>query len=147
MSGVRSSPRAFYRKMNKKILTVDFDLTLADTVVTGLGGTSLQPIQRILDFVRKKSLEGWEVHIVSFRSEKDKQEMIDFVKGYRLPIKSITCTNSRNKTSFLKDLGSKLHIDDDVSVCTLATMAGIDCLLVDHGQGDTNSMANMFDKI
>jgi hypothetical protein len=131
----------------KKILTVDFDLTLADTVVTGWGGSSLQPIQRILDFVQKKAKEGWEAHIVSFRSEDDKQEMVDFVKGYKLPITSITCTSSKNKTPFLKKLGSKLHIDDDVSTCTLATMAGIDCLLVDHGQGDTNSMANLFDKI
>ena len=130
-----------------KVLTVDFDDTLAATVTSGWGGTSLQPIQKILDFVQKKAKEGWAVHIVSFRSEKDRQEMVDFVKGYKLPITSITCTNSKNKTPFLKKLGSKLHLDDDVSVCTLAYMAGIDCLLVDHGQGDTNSMANLFDKI
>jgi hypothetical protein len=131
----------------KKVMTVDFDSTLAETVTSGWGGTSLQPIQRILDFVRKKVQEGWEAHIVSFRSEKDKQEMINFVKGYKLPIRSITCTNSKNKTPFLKSLGSKLHIDDDVSVCTLAFMAGIECLLVDHGQDDTNEIAKLFPKI
>jgi hypothetical protein len=27
---------------------------------------------------------------------------IDFVKGYKLPITSITCTSSKNKTPFLK---------------------------------------------
>ena len=132
----------------KKILTVDFDDTLATTIISGWGGTSLKPIPRIMNFVFDKVRSGeWEAHIVSFRSEDDKQEMIDFVKGYKLPITSITCTNSKNKTPFLKKLGSKLHLDDDVSVCTLAYMAGIDCLLVDHGQGDTNSMANLFDKI
>jgi hypothetical protein len=131
----------------KKIFTVDFDDTLAVTTTSGWGGTSLQPIQRILNFVREKIQDGWEAHIVSFRSEKDKQEMFDFVKGYKLPVRSIVCTGSRNKTPFLKSLGSKLHIDDDVSVCTLAFMAGIECLLVDHGQDDTNEMAKLFPKI
>ena len=129
-------------------MTVDFDDTLAATVTSGWGGTSLRPIPRIMNFVFDKVRSGeWEAHIVSFRSEKDKQEIVDFVKGWKLPIKSITCTDSKNKTPFLKKLGSKLHIDDDVQVCTLATMAGIDCLLVDHGQGDTNDMAKLFQKI
>jgi hypothetical protein len=132
----------------KKVMTVDFDDTLAATITSGWGGTSLKPISRIMNFVFDRVRSGeWEAHIVSFRSEDDKQEMIDFVKGYKLPIKSITCTSSKNKTPFLKKLGSKLHIDDDVSVCTLATMAGIDCLLVDHGQEDTNEMAKLFQKI
>jgi len=133
--------------MNEKIMTVDFDSTLAETISTGWGGTSLQPIQRILDFVREKASNGWAVHVVTFRSEDDKREVTDFIKGYKLPIKSITCTSSKNKTPFLKKLGSKLHIDDSVEVCTLAYMAGIECLLVDHGQDDTNKMAKLFPKI
>jgi hypothetical protein len=132
----------------KKIMTVDFDETLAMTVTTGWGGTSLKPIARVINFVFDKvRSEGWEAHIVSFRSEKDKQEMIDFVKGWKLPIVSIVCTDRSNKTPFLKKLGSKLHIDDSVEVCTLAFMAGIECLLVDHGQDDTNEMAKLFPKI
>jgi hypothetical protein len=132
----------------KKVMTVDFDDTLAATITSGWGGTSLKPIPRIMNFVFDKVRSGeWEAHIVSFRSDKDKQEVIDFVKGYKLPIKTIICTNSKNKTPFLKSLNSSLHIDDDVSACTLAFMAGIECLLVDHGQGDTNSMANLFPKI
>jgi hypothetical protein len=130
-----------------KVLTVDFDDTLATTTTSGWGGTSLQPIQRILDFVREKASNGWAVHVVTFRSEDDKREVTDFIKGYKLPIKSITCTNSKNKTPFLKKLGSKLHIDDNVEVCTLAYMAGIECLLVDHGQEDKNEMAKLFPKI
>ena len=132
----------------KKVMTVDFDDTLAATITSGWGGTSLKPIPRVMNFVFDKVRSGeWEAHIVSFRSDNDKQEIIDFVKGYKLPIKSVTCTNSKNKTPFLKSLNSSLHIDDDVSVCTLAFMAGIECLLVDHGQGDTNSMVNLFPKI
>jgi hypothetical protein len=132
----------------KKVMTVDFDDTLAATITSGWGGTSLKPIPRVINFVFDRVRSGeWEAHIVSFRSEKDKQEMFDFVKGYKLPVKSIVCTGSRNKTPFLKSLGSELHIDDDVSVCTLAFMAGIECLLVDHGQDDTNEMAKLFPKI
>ena len=132
----------------KKIMTVDFDESLAMTVTSGWGGTSLKPIARVMNFVFDKVRSGeWEAHIVSFRSEKDKQEIVDFVKGWKLPIKSIICTDRQNKIPFLKKLSSKLHIDDDVQVCTLATMAGIDCLLVDHGQGDTNDMAKLFPKI
>ena len=81
-------------------MTVDFDDTLAATITSGWGGTSLKPISRIMNFVFDKVRSGeWEAHIVSFRSEDDKQEMVDFVKGYKLPIKSITCTNSKNKTT------------------------------------------------
>ncbi len=130
----------------KKILTVDFDDTLATTSMTGWGGTSLKPIYRVINFVFDKVRSGeWEAHIVSFRSEDDKQEMVDFVKSCKLPIKSIICTNSKNKTPFLKKLGSQLHIDDHVEVCVLAELAGIDVLLVDHGQ--QNSTAQLFKKI
>ena len=132
----------------KKVLTVDFDDTLAATITSGWGGSSLRPIPRVMNFVFDKVRSGeWDAHIVSFRSEADKQEMIDFVKGWKLPIKSIVCTGSKNKTPFLKKLGSKLHIDDSVEVCTLAYMAGIECLLVDHGQDNKNEMAKLFPKI
>ena len=60
----------------KKILTVDFDESLAMTVTSGWGGISLRPISRVMNFVFDKVRSGeWEAHIVSFRSEKDKQEM------------------------------------------------------------------------
>jgi len=130
-----------------KVLTVDFDDTLATTTTSGWGGASLQPIQKILDFVRDKAANRWAVHVVTFRSEDDKREVTDFIKGYKLPIRSVHCTDGKNKVPTLKKLGSTLHIDDSVEVCTLAYMAGIECLLVDHGQGDTNSMAKLFPKI
>jgi hypothetical protein len=124
------------------VLTVDFDETLATTNTSGL-----HPIQRILDFVREKASNGWTVHIVSFRPEKLRQEIVNFIKGYKLPIRSIHCTSGENKVPILKKLGSKLHVDDSVEVCTLAYMAGIECLLVDHNQDSTHSMAKLFPKI
>ena len=130
-----------------KVLTVDFDDTLATTTTSGWGGSSLQPIQRILDFVRDKAASGWAVHVVTFRSEDDKREVTDFIKGHKLPVYFVHCTDGKNKTPVLKKLGSTLHIDDSVEVCTLAYMAGIECLLVDHGQDITNEMAKLFPKI
>lgn len=130
-----------------KVLTVDFDDTLAATTTSGWGGTSLQPIQRILDFVRDKASNGWAVHVVTFRSEDERREVTDFIKGYKLPIRSVHCTDGKNKVPVLKKLGSSLHIDDSVEVCTLAYMAGIECLLVNHDQDNTDSMANLFPKI
>jgi len=131
-----------------KVITVDFDDTLATTVSTAWGGTSLSPIPRVVNFVFDKvRSEGWEAHIVSFRSEKDRQEMIDFVKGWKLPIKSIVCTDGKTKTEFIKQLNSSLHIDDHVETCTLLTMAGIEVLLVDHGQDEHNTTAKFFNKI
>ena len=132
----------------KKILTVDFDDTLATTITSGWGGSSLKPIPRIMNFVfdKVRSVE-WEAHIVTFRSEDDKEEVIDFIKGYKLPIKSVVCTSSKNKVPFLKKLNSKLHIDDSVEVCTLCIMAGIDVLLVDHGQEKNNTTAKCIPKL
>ncbi len=132
----------------KKVLTVDFDDTLAATITSGWGGSSLKPIPRVMNFVFDKVRSGdWEANVVTFRSEEDKQEVIDFIKGYKLPIKSVICTSSKNKVPFLKKLNSKLHIDDSVEVCTLCIMAGIDVLLVDHGQEKNNTTAKWIPKI
>jgi hypothetical protein len=123
----------------KPIITVDFDLTLAFETVerTGwivMGTGALKPINAIHDLVKKRHEEGFDIHVVSFREEKDKREMINFAKLYNLPISSFTCTSSKTKTPILKELNSTLHIDDSLSVCVAAKMAGIDALFVDHGQ-------------
>ena len=128
-------------------MTVDFDDTLAVTTSTAWGGTRLMAVERIVDFVKSKISEGFEVHIVTFRSEKDKQEIIDFCKGYGIKVKHIVCTAGKNKTEFVKILKSSLHIDDHVETCTLLTMAGIEVLLVDWGQDEHNTTAKFFNKI
>ena len=130
-----------------KVITVDFDDTLAVTTSTAWGGTRLMAVERVVDFVKSKISEGFEVHIVSFRSEKDKQEIIDFCKGYDIKIKHIVCTAGQTKTEFVKILKSSLHIDDHVETCTLLTMAGVEVLLVDCGQEEHNTTAKFFNKI
>jgi uncharacterized HAD superfamily protein len=130
-----------------KVLTVDFDETLVDTSDSAWGGTSLTPIERIVDFVKKHHAQGSEVHIVTFRNWTQKPEIVSFCKMHKIPVKSIVCTEGQNKVPFIKKLNSSLHIDDSVEVCTLCIMAGIDVFLVDHGQEKHNTTAKWIPKI
>ena len=129
------------------VLTVDFDETLAETSVTAWGGTSLFPIERIVDFVKKHHAQGSEVHVVTFRNWTQKPEIVNFCKIHKIPVKSIVCTEGQNKVPFIKKLNSTLHVDDSVEVCTLCIMAGIDVLLVDWGQEKNNTTAKSIPKI
>ena len=131
----------------KKVLTVDFDDTLAVTQNGAWGGENLVPIPRIIDFVKQKHNEGYEIHVVTFRNWQNKKEVEFFCKGYKIPIKSIVCTEGTNKVPFLKELNSELHIDDSVEVCTLCVMAQIKILLVDWGQDEHNTTAKFLPKI
>jgi len=139
--------------MSSKICTFDFDDTLFEDpayLVANLWvatGTTVEPIKRVHDFLREKHNEGFEIHVVTAREERHISECWDLIKLYDLPIKSIVATAGKNKTSFLQKLNSILHVDDNVQVCVLAEQAGIEVLLVDWGQEDTNSTAKLFQKI
>ena len=130
-----------------KVITVDFDETLAVTSSTAWGGTTLIPIERIVNFVKSKIDSGFHVYIVTFRNWDNKKEVVDFCKKHRIDIKDVVCTEGKTKTEFIKKLNSSLHIDDHIETCTLLTMAGIEVLLVDWGQEDINLMAQFFNKI
>lgn len=131
----------------KRVITVDFDDTLASEHATAWGGGSLSPIERIIDFVRDQHSKGAELHIVTFRNWQNKKEVENFCRMHKVPISSIVCTEGKNKVPFIEKLNSKLHIDDSVEVCTLCIMAGIDVLLVDHGQEEHNTTAKWMPKI
>jgi hypothetical protein len=133
--------------MSSKVITVDFDETLAVTSSTAWGGTTLLPVERIVNFVKSKIDSGFHVYIVTFRNWDNKKEIIDFCNRHRINIKDVVCTEGKTKTEFVKKLNSSLHIDDHIETCTLLTMAGIEVLLVDWGQEDTNLMAQYFNKI
>jgi hypothetical protein len=135
--------------MNKKCITVDFDETLAKTNTCWngwihMGAGTISPIPEVIEFVRQKHNDGHEIHIVTFRSEEHRQEVIDFVKEHKLPIKEIHCTEGKDKTPFLLNIGSQLHIDDFVETLVLAQLKGIPGLLVDSGQHENNSSAKLF---
>lgn len=133
--------------MNNKVLTCDFDETLAITSSTAWGGSTLLPVERIVNFVKSKIDSGFHVYIVTFRNWDNKKEIVDFCNRHRINIKDVVCTEGKTKTEFVKKLNSSLHIDDHIETCTLLTMAGIEVLLVDWGQEDTNLMAQFFNKI
>jgi len=130
-----------------KVITVDFDETLAITSSTAWGGTALMPVERIVNFVKSKIDSGFHVYIVTFRNWDNKKEIVDFCNRHRINIKGVVCTEGKTKTEFVKKLNSSLHIDDHIETCTLLTMAGIEVLLVDWGEEDTNLMAQYFNKI
>lgn len=133
--------------MSSKVITVDFDETLAVTSSTAWGGSTLIPVERIVNFVKSKIDSGFHVYIVTFRNWDNKKEIVDFCNRHRINIKDVVCTEGKTKTEFVKKLNSSLHIDDHIETCTLLTMAGIEVLLVDWGQEDTNLMAQFFNKI
>jgi acid phosphatase class B len=119
--------------MKKRVITIDFDDTLATEMNTGWG-KSLVPYQAILDLINKEHRLGSEIHIVSFRSEKDRPEMEQFIRQYQLPIKSIVCTNLKSKTPYLLKLSSDLHVDDMEFALDDAKGAGIETLHFKEGK-------------
>ena len=131
----------------KKTITFDFDECLAETVPTAWGGFSLVPVQRIIDFAQQKHAQGFELHIVTFRNWQNKKEVQNFCSRHKIPIVSVICTEGKNKVPHIQQLNSTLHVDDSVEVCTLCIMAGINVLLVDRGQDETNTTAKFIPKI
>ena len=130
-----------------KVITVDFDDTLAVTSSTAWGGITLLPVERIVNFVKSKIDSGFHVYIVTFRNWDNKKEIVDFCNRHRINIKDVVCTEGKTKTEFIKQLNSSLHIDDHIETCTLCTMAGIEVLLVNWGQDEHNTTAKFFNKI
>lgn len=136
-----------------KVITVDFDETLFHTnpIQVGWGWVSsgtMEPLQRVHDFVHKKHKEGYDIYVVTFRSKDTSgTEVEDLIAKHDLPIKGVVYTACKTKTPFLKKLKSELHVDDDVEVCLLASLADIKVLLVDHGQAEKNTTAKLFPTI
>lgn len=139
--------------MKPKVITVDWDDCMFEDPAYMIGnlwaptGLGPEPIKRVHDFIHEKNREGFEIHVVTFRKKDHVSEIHDLIKLYELPIKSVVYTEGKTKTSFIKELGSTLHIDDSVEVCILVEQAGIDALLVDWGQQDINSSASLLKKI
>lgn len=119
--------------MKKRVVTIDFDETLATEMNAGWG-KSLVPYQAVLDLINKEHKLGSEIHIVSFRPEGERAEMERFVRMHQLPIKSIICTNLKSKTPYLLKLGSNLHVDDMEFALDDAKEAGIETLRFKEGK-------------
>ena len=124
----------------KKVITVDFDETLAKThnvwhpenPIEHIDGGTLTPIEEIFEIVFDHSKKGYDIWIVSFRAWKDMGEVQRFVTEHNLPITGMIATKGEPKLPHLQKLGSSLHIDDNVETILEAFENGINGMLVKH---------------
>lgn len=113
-----------------KSITIDFDNTLNLYPYKQDTKERLsRPNKRLIRLIRQWAIDGYKLHIVTFRSENEKQEIEDFIKKHDLPIDSIVCTDSKPKIDYLKKLDSKLHVDDNFETTADAIMNNIDTML------------------
>ncbi|MEN8445866.1 MAG: HAD family hydrolase [Cyanobacteria bacterium J06555_13] len=96
------------------VITFDFDDTLTQPVWNEKYGLfepseapNLESIAKLKEFHR----QGKDVKIVTTRWRDE--EVLTFVREYRLPISSVHCTQGELKAIKLKELNSQLHFDDN----------------------------------
>jgi hypothetical protein len=122
-------------KNMKKVITVDFDETLAKTHevwdgIKHLDNGLLTPIEEIFEIVFDKAKHGYDVWIVSFRDWEHMHEVQQFVADHNLPVTGMIATKGQPKLPHLQMLGSVLHIDDNVETILEANRNGIHGMLV-----------------
>jgi len=121
-----------------KVITVDFDETLAKThgvwnpenPIEHLDNGVLTPIEEIFEIVFDKAKHGYDIWIVSFRSWDHMHEVQQFVADHKLPITGMIATKGEAKLPHLQMLNSVLHIDDNVDTILEANRNGIHGMLV-----------------
>ena len=97
---------------NSKVITIDFDKTLAYYVESGnYGGRSLEVFDRVYD-IFKRYQDTKDIYIVTFRSKSLVKEVSDFLNSVKLYPKHIYYTNNFSKTPIIKKLESDIHFDD-----------------------------------
>jgi hypothetical protein len=136
----------------KGVISVDFDDTLACLSDEKQGllwcvMDVLKPNQKILDIIHEKVKEGYVIDIVTARDKWALDEVHNFIKEHKVPIRKVHHTAGAIKTPILKEIESVLHIDDALHHVIDAELNGIPCLLVDDGRHENNSTAEQFDKI
>jgi len=135
-----------------KLITVDFDDTLFSLSDEKVGllwvaTEELIPIQKIHDFILEKHKEGYLIDIVTSPNSWDIPEVKQYVEAYKLPIRDIHHTAGKPKAKLLKELGSELHLDDNVYTGLDCIQHNIQFLLVDDGRHKNNSTAEILDRI
>ena len=121
--------------MKNKVITVDFDETLAKTHgvwdgIKHLDNGMLTPIEEIFEIVFDKAKHGYDIWIVSFRSWDHMHEVQQFVADHNLPITGMIATKGEAKLPHLQMLESVLHIDDNIETILEANRNGIHGMLV-----------------
>lgn len=92
------------------LVSFDFDDTLIiHDVDQDYSYPNMEMINKLKEYVKN----GDKVVIVTTRFAEHKQEVVDFVKLYELPVDSIYCTDHSWKRNTLKRLGVEIHYDDN----------------------------------
>lgn len=105
---------------NTRVVSFDFDSTLtkphwSDSDELWVAADPREedaPNWDNIALMRKFAEQGFEIIIVTSRSEGQRGEVGEFVKKYKLPVKEIICTNGRDKGPILQQLGVEAHHDD-----------------------------------
>lgn len=101
-----------------RIITFDFDGTLTSNRFSYSPystsedvGPNLENIERIKKFKK----EGARVYIVTRRLKEQHsiEEIVAFVRAFKLPIDGLHFTNLQDKVHTLMRLGCQMHFDDD----------------------------------
>jgi hypothetical protein len=108
-------------------ISYDFDESLAipsDLELNGSlwcwGGDDyyvLRPNKQLIEQLLADHAAGHEIFVVSFRMQKDRDEILHFIKENNLPIpeKNVICTDMGPKSDAIKRHGIERHYDDMVS--------------------------------
>lgn len=100
---------------SKGIITFDFDDTLTlpfwDKENELWSSSSEKPHEENINKLKKHASEGYKIHIVTSRFERDKPEVVRFVKHNRLPVVDVIATGGP-KGKALFNLNSLMHYDD-----------------------------------
>ena len=119
------------------ILTTDFDNTLARKLKDK---KELTPANKVIDFIKDKQNNGYEIHIVTLRNENvlSKSEITNFCDANNIKIKSINFIKDKNyekKAAKILKLKSSLHLDDNWDVCKLCIEKNIRAIYIKWQMG------------
>ena len=105
-----------------QIISFDFDGTIANNqwneeerdYLRDENGNMIATLnENIAQMIHHYHNKNIQIIVVSSRMDKNKDEIIDFIAKYNLPISEVYCTNGQDKIHLLKQLGVSKHFDDD----------------------------------
>jgi len=103
----------FKISQEKKIISFDFDSTLANSYLNDDGFWSISPNVTMINILMNHHSQGDEIIIVTSRMDRSMDEVREFVKDNNLPVSEIYNTNGEFKGPMLEYLGVSKHYDDD----------------------------------
>jgi len=120
--GCIANQEDFLLESSKEMMvSFDFDGTIANTrkdkdnkyVVDEQDNLIIDGIRKdIEEKIWEYYNQGYKIIIVTARPDESKQQVLDFVEQYKLPIYKVYCTNYKPKWVLLRRMPIKAHYDD-----------------------------------